>query len=160
MGDFENMWPTTRSGQDLEERHQKNRATIEQCILYFLDRVFLNESSWQAPRCWPLWNNFRALDATANGKARQRKKCRQDGCHRSACRARDHVVKAGDQQISMLREALLPPFKHGLNNLCYSACTTKLVGTRQNKTFHHTDRVTNPLVFAPPSLPTLLSCRW
>ena len=32
----------------------------------------------------------------------------------SACRARDRVVKAGDQQISTLREARLPPFKHEL----------------------------------------------
>ena len=61
----------------------------------------------------------------------------------SECRARDRVVNAGDQQISMLREALLPPFKHGLNNWCYSVCTAKLVGTRKNKIFHHTDRIAN-----------------
>ena len=43
-----------------------------------------------------------------------------DPANRSAYRSRDRVVKAGDQHISTLREALLPPFKHGLNNLCYS----------------------------------------
>ena len=52
------------------------------------------------------------------------------------------------------RVSLLHPFKHRLNNLCHSVCTAKLVGSRDKKTFHHTDRVrSNLLVFAPPSLP-------
>ena len=37
-------------------------------------------------------------------------------------------------------ESLLHPFKHRLNNLCHSVCSAKLVGSRDNKTFHHTDR--------------------
>ena len=40
--------------------------------------------------------------------------------------------------FSTLREALLPSFKLGLRQQCYSVCTAKLVGTRTS--FHHTDR--------------------